>query len=94
MHPRDSHEQNGYVCGLHWPIQSVMNSVGFILMLFYFNYSANMLIIIDDDSEEHKNAFKWVLSANYEDCGCHCPTGNCTACSSIDNVSVCYFDTQ
>lgn len=50
-------------------------------------FCGNMLIIIDDDSKKHKKVFKWVHSANYKDFGCHCPTGNCPACSSIDNVS-------
>lgn len=76
------------VSGSWRSIQSVMNLVGYILIMFYV---ANMLIIIDDDSKKQKKVFKRIRSANYKDFGRDCPTGNCTARSSIDNVSVCYW---
>lgn len=54
-------------------------------------YSANMLIIRDDASGNHKKVFKWLHPANYRDFGRRCPAGNCSVCSSIDNVSVCFW---
>ena len=62
-----------------------------ISMMIYLDYFANMLITIDDESKKNPKRKYLNDSANYKDLGYYFPTGNCTACSSIDNVSVCYW---